>query len=292
MHEIDQVRGFNRAVTRRIGLLRDKFLGRGRPFGEARLVYEIGSAGIEIRELRRRLDLDSGYVSRLLRSLEGQGLVDTLPASGDARVRCARLTSRGLAEYEELNRRSDSAALSILAPLGASQRERLVAAMAEVENLLLASDVVIKPEPAGSAAAQWCLRQYFELLGRRFEAGYDPGQAAPAGADDFTPPRGIFLLARALGNPVGCGALKRSVPDIGEIKRLWVASSLRGLGVGQKILDLLEAEARKSGLKLLRLDTNKALREAEALYRKNGYREVPPFNDDPYPDHWFEKRLD
>ena len=105
------------------------------------------------------------------------------------------------------------------------------------------------------------------------------------------PPAGLFLVARTLQEPVGCGGLKVSAPGTGEIKRLWVADSVRGLGIGQRILDALEDEARGLGLERLRLDTNKALTEAQALYAKNGYREVPPFNDDPYPDHWFEKRL-
>lgn len=291
MSATQQVRRFNRTVTRRIGVLEDKYLGRNRPLGEARVLFEIGCDGLEIRHLRQRLDLDSGYASRLLRSLEAQGLAETMPAPHDARVRFVRLTPAGRSEYDELDRRSDSAARAILAPLGPAQRDRLVAAMAEVEALLHASEITITPEVADSAAAQWCLRQYLDLLNERFENGYDPASAAPADASSFEPPAGIFLVARRDGEPVGCGALRRVGPGIGEIKRLWVDQSVRRLGLGRRILMALEEEARKFSLNALRLDTNKALKEAEALYRKNGYREVPPFNDDPYPDHWFEKAL-
>jgi GNAT superfamily N-acetyltransferase len=163
--------------------------------------------------------------------------------------------------------------------------------MAEIEHLLLACAIVISPEPAGSATAKWCLRQYFDLLNERFEGGYNPANAQPADSKNFTPPAGIFLVARALNKPVGCGALKSGGPGIGEIKRLWVSQSARGLGIGQNLLTALENLAREFGMKTLRLDTNKTLSEAQALYTKNSYIEVPPFNDDPYPDHWFEKKL-
>lgn len=153
------------------------------------------------------------------------------------------------------------------------------------------SEIAIAPEPAGGEAARWCVAQYFALLNARFDGGYDPGSAAHVGAADFSPPGGVFLVARATGQPIGCGCLRTLAPGIGEIKRLWVAQAARGLGLGRRLLDALEAEARALGMTTLRLDTNKALTEARALYLKSGYREVPPFNDDPYPDYWFEKAL-
>src|SRR5499433_2360224 len=116
---IGQVRSFNRAVTQRVGALNDAFLSRGRPLGQARLLWEIGPAGRDVRLLRSRLDLDSGYLSRLLRSLEDDGLIVVEPSHADGRVRTASLTARGLAEREELDRRSDGAAAAILEPLSA-----------------------------------------------------------------------------------------------------------------------------------------------------------------------------
>src|SRR5262245_42233838 len=133
---VAKVRSFNRAVSQRIGALNDRYLDRGRPLGEARLLYEIGRDGADVRDLRGKLELDSGYVSRLLRSLERQGLVKAQAAADDARVRRATLTRKGLREVAELDRRSDELAESVLAPLGKGQRDRLVAAMGEVERLI------------------------------------------------------------------------------------------------------------------------------------------------------------
>src|SRR5207253_1626999 len=133
---VDQVRRFNRIVTQRVGALDDAVLARGRPLGQARVLWEIGAAGAEVRALRARLDLDSGYLSRLLRALESDGLVTVDTDDTDARVRTARLTPAGLAERAELDRRSDDLATTILRPLDPRQRDRLLAAMAEVERLL------------------------------------------------------------------------------------------------------------------------------------------------------------
>src|SRR5262249_56345717 len=91
------------------------------------------------------------------------------------------------------------------------------------------------------------------------------------------------------GEPIGCGALKVKDRNIGEIKRMWVRADARGFGVGRRVLEALEALARDLGLRTLRLETNRALKEAQALYRRCGYREVAPFNDEPYAHHWFEK---
>ncbi len=289
--DIQQIRSFNREVTRRIGVLHHQFLGRNRPVGESRLLFEIGTVGKEVRALRTKLGLDSGYVSRLLRSLEKQGLVETVAAPRDARARVARLTLSGLKERQELDRRSDDAATSLLTPLDKNQRHRLLAAMAEVERLLGVGDLKISKEPADSPLANWCLAQYYAFLEDRFEEGYDPAQGQRTDSKEFSPPEGVFLVARRGMEPVGCGALKSAQPGIGEIKRLWVAKSTRGLGLGQQLLSALEKEARLLGMSAIRLDTNRSLTEAKALYLKNGYVEVQRFNDDPYPDFFFEKTL-
>ncbi len=92
--QIEQIRRFNRVVTQHVGALENNHLQRGRPLSEARLLHEVGSDGVDVRSLRERLNLDSGYVSRLLRSLEGQGLVETAAPAGDGRVRRVVLTPR------------------------------------------------------------------------------------------------------------------------------------------------------------------------------------------------------
>jgi DNA-binding MarR family transcriptional regulator/N-acetylglutamate synthase-like GNAT family acetyltransferase len=287
--QVRQVRSFNRTVSQRIGALKDNFLDRDRPLGEARLLYEIGRDGAEVRNLRARLELDSGYVSRLLRSLERQGLVKAQPAANDGRVRRVKLTRKGLREVSELDRRSDAFARSVLAPLSAAQRDRLVAAMAEIEQLMRASAVQIKAEAPDSADARSCLQEYFRELADRFKTGFDPAKSISANADELTPPAGVFVIARLGGQPIGCGALKVKDRNIGELKRMWVRTDARGLGVGRRVLETLEALARELGLSTLRLETNRSLNEAQALYRKCGYLEVEPFNDEPYAHHWFEK---
>src|SRR5579859_5404098 len=142
---VEQVRRFNRVVTERVGALNDRFLGRPRPLGEARLLWEIGPGGLEVRLLRSRLGLDSGYLSRMLRSLEADGLVEVSPSPSDARIRVARLTPAGRRERAALDRRSDELADSLLSPLSAEQQRRLVGAMREVEQLLVAPGVRIAP---------------------------------------------------------------------------------------------------------------------------------------------------
>jgi DNA-binding MarR family transcriptional regulator/GNAT superfamily N-acetyltransferase len=288
---IDQVRRFNRTVTQRIGALNDGYLSRARPLGQARLLWEIGTGGRQVRALRARLDLDSGYLSRLLRALEADGLVvvDTDPA--DARVRTARLTRAGLAEYAELNRRSDQLAGAILEPLNERQRERLVAAMADVERLLTASMVSIAITDPRHPDARHCLRAYFTELAQRFDSGFDPARSIPADDEDLTPPAGLLLVATLHDEPVGCGALKFHDDGPTELKRMWVAGTVRGLGLGRRMLAELEARAAEHGTRVVRLETNRALTEAIGLYRAAGYREVAPFNDEPYADHWFEKSL-
>lgn len=278
-----------RSLTKRIGALDQSFPGRGRPLSEARLLYEIGREGTEVRVLRERLTIDSGYLSRLLRSLERQGLIELGPSPEDGRVRRATLTDLGESEMGELDRRSDAFARLILAPLSPAKQQRLVAAMAEVERLTAAAAVTIDAAAADGPEARWCLEAYFRELAERFEAGFDPARSISADASELTPPAGTFVIARLDERAVGCGGLKVKREAIGEIKRMWVAGSVRGLGVGRRLLEALEARARQLGLRVLRLETNRALVEAQALYRASGYREVAPFNEEPYAHHWFEK---
>src|SRR5258708_2027691 len=240
---IVQVRRFNRIVTRRVGALNDHFLSRDRSLGEARLLWEIGPDGRDVRSLRAQLELDSGYVSRLLRSLERAGLITVGPDDADKRVRIARLTKLGLAERRVLDRRSDELATSLLAPLGSEQRARLVAAMADVERLLTAAMMHISPVDPSHPDARYCLREYFSELARRFDAGFDPARSISALDEEMRPPAGLFLVATLHVVPIGSGALKLHRKKPAELERLWVAKSARGLGVGRRLLTYLENPA-------------------------------------------------
>jgi DNA-binding MarR family transcriptional regulator len=265
---IRRVRSFNRTVTERVGALNERFLGRHRPLGESRLIWEVGTEGAEIRELRARLSLDSGYLSRLLRSLEQQGLVVVDTSRRDRRVRRVRMTHAGSAERAELDRRSDALARGFLEPLNDGQRSKLLSAMAEVERLLNASLVEIVIEDPTTPDARWCFEQYFAELDERFDAGFDPSLSIPADATELTSSSGLLLLARMRGRAVGCGALKLHSNAPAELK-----------------------SARAAGATVVHLETNRTLTEAISLYRRSGYVEVAAFNDEPYADHWFEKTL-
>lgn len=149
------------------------------------------------------------------------------------------------------------------------------------------NDLVVAKEPADSAVAIACVTAYFAELAARFDGGFDPGQPGYANPKDS----GEFFVARRSESVVGCGAVKKHAPGIAEIKRMWVAPTARGQGVATALLAALESEARRQGYTQVVLDTNKALTEAHALYRKAGYRETARFNDNPYAHLWFVKDL-
>jgi GNAT superfamily N-acetyltransferase len=288
---VDQIRRFHRTVGEAIGVTGDRFLGRTRPPGESRILWEIGVEGVDLRLLRRRLHLDSGYVSRVLQSLARQGLVRVRVDARDRRQRRAVLTARGIAERSYLDRRSNGLAAGILEPLSAGQRQRLITAMAEVERLLRASMVRFAVVNPAAADAQFCLSEYFRELDKRFTAGFDPARSISADVHELTRPRGLLLLAYAHERAVGCGALKFHANAPAELKRMWIDPGHRGMGLGARLLSELERHAARAGAKRVRLETNESLREAIALYRHAGYVEVDAFNEEPYAHHWFEKRL-
>ncbi len=292
MDDIARIRSFNREITRRIGALETGYLGRGRPLGEARLMFEIGAGAgkASLAVLRSRLGLDSGYLSRLLRSLERQGLVAVEQDGGDGRHRRAWLTQLGRAEYDAYEDGSDALARSMLELLQPGQRQRLLAAMADVDRLLKAARIELGVEDPQSGDAKAALAAYFAELADRFDEGFEPALSLSADAPELTPPRGYFYLARLDGVPVGCVALKIK-GSLGEIKRMWTAREMRGLGLGRRLLAAVHDEAARRGLARLRLETNASLVEAQALYLKEGFREVDPFNAERYADHWFEKQL-
>ncbi len=290
--QLTQVRRFNRTVTQRVGALNDRFLARSRPLATSRLLWEIGTEGGEVVMLRSRLGVDSGQMSRMLRSLEAEGLVTVTVSEADGRVRVARLTERGLAERAIVDERSQELASSILEPLDGAQRTRLVDAMRTVERLIATSLVDVRQVDPESTDAQRCLRAYMaELIRRAPDRGFDPSEGATAEPHEVRPPNGAFVVAYLRGEAIGCGAVKHHPGDVTDIKRMWVAESARGLGLGRRLLEHLEVIARERGSATARLETGDVLPEAIALYRSAGYVEVPPFNDEPYADRWFSKEL-
>jgi GNAT superfamily N-acetyltransferase len=153
------------------------------------------------------------------------------------------------------------------------------------------SDVTIVVEPEDSAEARQCVAAYFAELDLRFDGGFNPASGGYAGSRESPAAKARFLLMRAEGLPVGCGALKLLDGETGEIKRMWIAPEVRGRGLARRLLAALEDEARAMGIRKVRLDTNRALAEARSLYLKTGYREIDRYNDNGYADFFFEKDL-
>ena len=286
---VSRVRRFNRAVTSAVGALDTSFLGRGRPLGAARVLNAIGQGRSDVGEIRDYLGLDSGLMSRLLRSLEDEGLIETHAHEDDARRRVASLTRAGKREFAAYEAMSNTQAEGFLARN--AQAGALLAAMDLIASALTRDRMALTEMDPRSDEARYCLREYYAELGRRFKQGFDVSLSRDPDAKDMRRPRGSFIVAMSDTLPVGCVGLKGTDHGYAEIKRLWVAPSARGLGLGKRLMDTAEDAARTLGVALLRLDTNSALPEAGRLYRTTGWREIPRFNDDPYPDLFFEKQI-
>lgn len=286
---VARVRRFNRAVTSAVGALDTSFLGRSRPLGAARVLNAIGHGRSDVAEIRDYLGLDSGLMSRLLRSLEDEGLVETEAHQDDARRRVAKLTRTGRREFAAYEALSNAQAEGFLAQH--SQREALLAAMDLIASTLTRERIALGEMDPRSEEARHCLGEYYAELGRRFEQGFDVSLSRDPDAKDMRRPRGTFIVAMSDTLPIGCVGLKGTDHGYAEVKRLWVAPAARGLRLGRRLMDTVESAARELGIALLRLDTNSALPEAGQLYRTTGWREISRYNDDPYPDLFFEKRL-
>jgi DNA-binding MarR family transcriptional regulator len=289
--KVAQVRRFNRAVTQHVGALNEQYLGSKLSLGEARVLWEIGPKGTDLRSIRITLGLDSGYLSRLIGRLTGAGLVTLHQDRYDRRMHVVRLTRMGRAQKDVLDGRSDALAVSLLDPLSPAEREQLVAAMAAIERVLIRTSVTVSPADPADPAARECIRAYFAELDGRFDTGFDPSRSISADDDELRPPRGVLVLAWLRGRAVGCGALKFVPGEPADVKRMWVAETERGFGVGRRLLNELEGLAAAQGVAAVRLETNGTLKEAISLYRSAGYVEVPAFNDEPYAHHWFQKEL-
>jgi GNAT superfamily N-acetyltransferase len=190
-----------------------------------------------------------------------------------------------------LDERSDDLASSLLEPLSAQEQHELVASMRKVERLLIASALEIRPTDPEHPDATRCIAAYFAELNRRSETGFDPTAGVSAEPHEIRPPAGALLIAYLHGDAVACGALKHHRDAWTELKRMWVADEVRGLGIGRRLLTALESRARADGARTVRLDTNHNLTEAIVMYRSAGYVEIPRFSDEPFADHWFEKTL-
>jgi 2-aminoadipate transaminase len=286
--DVAAFRQFSRHFTRQAGVLADQYLGQGRPLGAARVLFEIGS-GVSLRELRTRLGLDPGYLSRIIRLLEDEGLVRLSAHPGDGRLRVAELTPAGEAELAEQDRRANGVAEGLLGTLAEGQRSELVAALGTAQRLMRLAAVSVQVADPASADVRGCLAAYVAELRERFPEGF--AEADLVRPQEVQGDAGVFLVAYEDGCPVGCGALRALEPGTGEIRHMWVAAGARGLGVGRRLLAGLEREAAIRGLGVVRLGTHRVLTEAVQMYRSSGYTEIPQYGHDSHTHFWFEKRV-
>ncbi|MEU0106428.1 MULTISPECIES: GNAT family N-acetyltransferase [unclassified Streptomyces] len=289
--QVAAFRRFNRYFTRRIGVLNDHYLGQDRPLGEARLLFEIAEspAGVSLRELRSRLGLDAGYLSRMTKALQAQGMVRLRTHPDDNRLRMIELTPAGRVEVTEQNRRADTLASDVLTGLTAPQRQQLTDALATARRLLRLAAITVEPVDGHAPDARACLDAYAADLDARFPEGFD--KADLVRPEQVSGQAGAFFVAYEEGRPVGCGALRRLEPGVGEIRHVWVHPDARRLGLARRLLAAIERESLRRGWSVVRLDTHAVLTEARAMYRAGGYREIPAYTDHVYGQHWFEKRL-
>jgi GNAT superfamily N-acetyltransferase len=282
-------RRFARAVTTEVGALDQSFLGRGRPLGAARVLNAVGHGLEDVAVLRQYLRLDSGLMSRLLRSLEDEGLVAVVADAQDGRRRTVALTAAGRREFRAYETLSNARARAALARY--PHRERFLAALDLVATVLAADQVVIETADPDDETAQYCLAEYYAEVNARFANGFDVAQSVPPSRASLVAPLGTFLVAMSDGLPLGCVCVVGDGGATAEIKRLWVAPAARGLGLGRRLMEQAEDAARTLGIHTLRLDTNEALTEARALYERSGWVQIPRYNENPYAHWFFEKTL-
>jgi GNAT superfamily N-acetyltransferase len=151
--------------------------------------------------------------------------------------------------------------------------------------------VTIAAEPADSAEARSLVRAYLEELAGHFAVDPSGQNVVPDPPEWYAPPRGAFLVLRVEGVARGCGAVRVLAPGLGEVKRMWLHPSVRGRGVGRRLLAELELAAARLGCDRVRLDTNASLGAARALYASAGYREIDRYNDNSDATQFYEKVL-
>jgi len=282
-------RRFARAVTAEVGALDTSYLGLGRPLGAARVLNAVGEGADDIAEIRARLRLDSGLMSRLLRGLEDEGLVRTVPAPGDGRRRLVQLSEQGKREYDAYENIANARARDFLERHHRS--DELLAALDMVASAFLHDQIEIASVSPTDPAAKYCLALYYHELEATFEGGFDLAKSLDPTPGQMIAPNGAFVIATSDKLPVGCVGLRGDGGDVGEVKRLWVAPAARGLGISYRLMEAVESAARSLGMLTLRLGTNRTLPGAIHLYRRLGWEETGPYSADPYSHYFFRKTL-
>lgn len=287
---IARLRRFNRAVVREAGALDTSFLGRGRPLGAARVLHLVRPEGTDVALIRAKLALDSGLMSRFLRALEREHLIQTQTDPTDRRRSIARLTTQGQEEVAAYLAIIHDQASGILSHAG-SRADEILDAMDLIATFLNRDQIEIRPTDPDAPEALACLQAYFDELAARV-SGFDAKSFTlpDPGAASYRPPEGRFHVAWSDELPVACVSLRPVDGRTAEVKRLWVHGAARGQGLARRMMSAIEGEARTMGFTALKLDTNSALDEAVALYRASGWTEIAPYTTAPA-DTWLGKAL-
>ena len=292
---IEAVRRFNRFYTRRIGVLNEGLLDSDFTLTECRILWELAhleeAAGITATDLGRRLDLDGGYLSRLLRSLKERGFIKATRSKDDARQSHLLLTAAGRRAFAPLDQRSQRQVDALLSRLGESQQQDLLHAFQRVQALLdddtaaasraATNSVTLRPHQPGDIG--WIISRHGALYAReyrwdmRFEAMV--ARIAADFIDHFDARREACWIAERDGARLGSVCLVQARDDtthepvegVAQLRLLLVEPSARGLGLGERLVAECTRFARDAGYRRIRLWTNSLLHAARGIYAKAGY---------------------
>jgi DNA-binding MarR family transcriptional regulator/N-acetylglutamate synthase-like GNAT family acetyltransferase len=278
---IAAVRRFNRFYTRQIGLLRKTYLDSPYSLGEMRVLYEIAhNDAPTARDVGRALDLDAGYLSRLLAQFEKRGVIKRRTSEKDARQSHLSLTPRGERFFQPHEQRSQAQTGAMLESLGAPEQQRLIEAMQTIETLLGAA-----PETLAKRAYTlrdprhgdfgWIVSRHATLYSQEY-GWTEPfeGLCAQIVADyvnKHDAKRERCWIAEIDGENVGCVMLVKDSADVARLRLLLVAPKARGLGLGQRLVDECVKFARAAGYKKITLWTHSVLAAARHVYENAGF---------------------
>jgi DNA-binding MarR family transcriptional regulator/GNAT superfamily N-acetyltransferase len=280
--QIDQVRSFGRFYTRQIGLLGEGFLGSALSLTEARILYELAHRpSTTASELRSSLDLDAGYVSRILKAFERSGLVGKSACDRDGRQVLLSLTEAGTALFARLNSASRNEVGTMLERLSKPDRQRLVAAMRAIEQLLGSPPArrvpyLLRPHQPGDMG--WIVHRQGLIYAQEY--GWDEtfealvAEVTAKFIRDFDAKRERCWIAERDGDVVGSVFLVRKSAAVAKLRLLYVEPHCRGLGIGRRLVEECADFARRVGYRKISLWTNSILVAARHIYGAAGYRLV------------------
>jgi DNA-binding MarR family transcriptional regulator/GNAT superfamily N-acetyltransferase len=275
------VRRFNRFYTRQIGVLRKTYLDSPYSLGEMRVLYEIAHGdGITASAIGRALDLDAGYLSRVLRNFEKRGLLARKPSAEDARQSHLTLTARGRKAFAPAEGRSLRDVAAMLGKLGGGDQTKLIAAMQTIENLLAGNpeagpsrDYILRPPKPGDFG--WIVARHAEVYAQEygwtepFEGLCAQIVADFANKNDPTCER--CWIAEVNGENVGTVMLVKDSEEVARVRLLLVDPKGRGLGLGARLVDECVRFSRQAGYKKITLWTHSILTAARHIYEKAGF---------------------